>query len=1009
MNMDELIALLQSPDNSVRTQAESNLMTVSDEDASHVLQSLINVALNSAEKPLTERQFALLSMRKLITFYWSPAFESYRNTATLDLLTKQYVRDSLLQLSLNDSQDTKIKKSASYCIVQISAVDFPDEWPKLLEELYGAITNFHSLSAISLLNEIYDDVISEEMFFEGGIGLETLQIIFQLLSSDASTIEAKLAAINLFHATLLQMSTVDSHTTQEKRKEMVRNCVPICLDTLRTLLEGLADINSALPLQLKGSIYKSLEFIKNKFPTQLFPSQFVEYFKIQAVRDLVALQINQDSFADDTVVEAFNECAIHVIELISSIEITEYGTEDQHAILKALLSLSRLDANTKESWTTDFNDFVSKETGLAASFTIRDQVADYLGTPTGAQSQTMFENILQLVSDILSSNADPTTIESSLFLLQSVLAEDTDFSVSSPQTLVQLISALIGPQTINTHNDSILRSRIILTIPKILDVFMDSLPNIKQLTKDLLLKTLQDALSSTDELIFCSTLIAFTYYVYFAELPSVLGSESCRELQEAVLGIVNHVASEAEEDTNGLLIEVLNHVISCNVASTDFKLLQKELTAMLSISSKDPSNIEVSVESQECLEKLLDNINTERYNKFISICLPSFVNIIKGNQPLKYKYNPLLSLILEFVRIFMKKKPTNGMLPRNFSEGIIALLVDILERSEEDETLQLATAAFSHLLNNTDPTIVIQHLTVVIKVLKRLLSMFVSDTAAQNVGTLIVTLFNKYSKELTNLIPDILESAIYRLIDAKNVTTQENLISLICYVTCCDPLQMVNFLFKFSESERRDIPSLMFNKWFETFEIVRGERKIKDNIIALSKIFFLSDFRLTYVKVNGDLLPYEGDRIITRSMAKEMPDRYTQIDVYSKIVKVFVTELQFRNKQPDAERLITSDIKHSDELAAAEGNDDDGWEDVDDVLDYEKLKEFVDDDDDREDSVGLGNDADEITGIDAVPQSATQLLTAFFKEAMTNNVNGFQEMYNALSESERTILSQCLL
>lgn len=1027
-DINQLIHLAQSADNNERNNAESTLLNACDSDASSVLNALMTVAVNSAgDQPLASRQFALLTVRKLITFYWSPAFESYRNTSSLNEESKNYIRDSLLKLCLDSEQDKKISNSASYCIVQIAAVDFPDQWPQLLEQLYAGIINNHSLNAMSVFNEIYDDVISEEMFFEGGIGTETLNIVSQLLSNPNSSLDAKTAAMKLFNASLLQMSTVTSNASNE-RKLFVQEVVPKSLEALLQLLQTYINVFDQSALQLKSKIYENLTLVKNDFPKKLFSHQAVISFKQQSISDLATLKdwsLTQDQ-EDESLWEAFNETTIQTLEFLSSISNHgSFAEEENTAILQSMLTLSCLDNATRLSWEDNPNEFVSKETGLTASYTIRDQVAEYLGNLSGLTLQNTFETILEFINVNMSSN-NSKLMESALYMLQAVLVEDEDeegLKLPAVQEFERFIDAIFNYQL--QSNDVTLSMRIILTIPKVLDIFMGSLPDVKGMTKNYLSKSVELAINvmnqNNDRLIMSAILIAFTYYAYFAELPSVLGNDLCLEVQTNLLNVVNHVAEDAEEDTNGLLIEVLNNIISANTPETDFKVVRQQFTSVLSISAKDPSNIQIVVESQDCLEKLLANINTERYTAFIELCLPSFIHIIQGTEATGYKYSPLLSLILEFITVFMKKKPTDGPLPAKFAEYIWEPLIRVLKTSVEDETLQLATDAFTYLIHNTETNAIVGQLPTIVDILDRLLSIDVTDSAAMNVGSLIVTICNKFSNEISGLIPQILKAAVTRLIQVKNVSTQENLVSLLCFLMYNDPLQTLNFLFQVSDEENRNVVQLIFNKWFETFEIVRGERRIKDNVLALSKLFFLSDLRLSEIMVNNELIPYDGDLIITRSMAKNMPDRYTQVSVYTKIVKLFCHELEFRTRQPDTEQLITNDIKKMGEENAGnqgeegEGDgDDEDWEDVDDVLDYEKLKEFVDDDEDdayeeEEEADQEQSEAQEITGIANVPQSLVQLLTEFFREVMTKNANDFQNIYNSLNETEKATLTQQLV
>lgn len=1006
MSITDLIQAAQSADKSIRETAESQLLQSCDANASEVLTSLINVALDG-NIHLSSRQFALLSLRKFITFYWSPGFESYRNTSQVNEADKNKIREGLLQLCLNDNQDTRIRNGASYCIVQISAVDFPDQWPQLLEVLYKSIAESHSLSALALLNEIYDDIISEEMFYEGGIGSETLRIILGLLSNQESNIQAKIAATNLLKAALLQMSALES-TSHKKRKEFVTEVIPNILSVLSGLFsDWYQDINKPERLALKSKVYEALVLIKNDFPKKFIPFEAADLIKAQLDQDMHLLQcfyqqVLLPDHTDSLSLDGFNECGINMIELLIALS-------NKHQIsaqeMEAIIYDCVLHDSIKESWVDDFNVFISKETGLAATYTVRDEAAEFLTSLSDSNLTFAFERILNSISIALQNN-DGNLLESGLYLLQCILSNEDDLHMDDPKSIVELVSALFNFSTV----DMVLRGRIVLVTPKILDKFMDVIPDIKQLTQNILSESIESALKSGDDLIRSCTLIAFTYFTYFAELPSVLGNELCGRIQENMLNIINTVSENAEEDTNSLLMETLNHVIDCNITDiTDQQLLKGEFTLVLSISGKDPSNIQIVVESQECLEKLLEGINTQSYTQYIEMCLPSFVHIIQGNKVLSYKYSPLLTLILEFVTVFMKKKPSDGLLPNSVSEYIFETLVDVLQVSTEDETLQLATDAFSYLIFNTEISVMVPRLETIVRILDRLLSINISDTAAMNVGTLIVTIFSKFSQEIQSLIPNILDGAVSRLIKAQNISTQQNLISLLCFLTCSDPQQTINLLFDLSSTKEQNTIQPIFNKWFEAFEVIRGEKKIKENIIALSKVYFLQDPRVAALTVNGDLVPYDGDLIITRSMAKSMPDKYTQISAYAKIVKLFISELGFQGKQPDPNEYTklatdeTSGLANSEDINDGDNSENDDWEDVDDVLDYDKLREFVDDEDPAE----FGDDDnDEITGLGDIQQSITELLIEFFKSVTAKNTNNFQDIYNTLSESEKACLTE---
>lgn len=1009
----QLINEAQSADDVVRRGAEAQLLELSDRDASLVFLSFMKVASDSQEL-LSSRQFALISLRKLITMYWSPGFESYRACSNLKEEAKETVREYLLKLCLNDQEISKVISAAAYCVVQISAVDFPDQWPKLLTVLYDGILNKHSLSAMSLLSEIYDDVMSEEMFFEEGIGLETIRIVFQIVRDPNTNLEAKLAGFNLFHACLQQILTVDLNSAP-KRKEMAVECAKEALTVWGEHLQSHSITEHSLQLQIKGRIYEDLSLMKNELSRKLIPDALYVPFKELVLIDLetagkIYLSISQ-GFVEGYRLDDLNECAIHIIEFLTATCHFTMDSADVERIITALGDLCCLDNDTVNLWLEDFNSYISMESGLTASYSIRDQASELLTSMDGQNYSLVCQHILYKVSHLNEWKQEWKFQESFLFLVQAAALNESLPSGNFINEIREVLSFL-GSMLCSEDVVSFVSSRIILLLPKILEKYMDLLDDVRILTSHLLTKSAELALATNDDIIKASVLIAFTYCSNFAELSSVLGQEVCEITQKRVLGLIARISEDAEDDTDGVLMEVLNNVIDCNTPGVpNNEIVQTEFSLVLKISAKDPANIQIVVESQECLEKLLENLDIDHYKNYVETWLPSFMKSIEGSAQTKYAYSPLLSLVLQFLTTFLKKKPTDYQLPTIMCNLTFEPLRQILLNSEDDETIQLATEAFSYFLYNTDPTVVAPHLEAIVAILDRLLSFDVSDAAAMYVGSLIVTVFTRFSTEIENMMPIILRAAANRLIQAKHLSTSQNLLSVFCFLTSVDPRQTVDFLFglHLDNTEHNALYSIV-SIWLESFESIRGERRTKENVIALIKLYLLHDKRLMEMQVNDEIIPYEGEQIITRSMAKKMPDRYSKVSVYTKIIKLFVAELNFQDKQPDPERFITSDMaKEGNNGNSNNDTDSDGeWEDVDDVLNYEKLQEYVD----ESDQDGEGSDSDDFfaSAIDEYSNASVRdILVSFFKEIAANNTGGFRDIYNSLTEVEKKILSENLV
>lgn len=1006
-NVAQLVIQAQSADKKEREAAESSLLQFSAQEPESMFLSLIDIACNSY--PLTSRQFSLLFLRRLVTMYWSAGFESYVGPPGVGSRGKSIVRESLLRLSLDDSQDIKIKNSSSYCVVQISAVDFPDEWPDLLIRIYEAIVEHYSLNAMSLLTEIFDDVVSEEMFFQGGIGWQTIQIVSQVLTSSTSSVESKSAALDLYHACVLQLESPEATSTIERKHaiaEHIKQMLGLFIQLLQFYQSSQDEIQPTL-LKLKASIYENLGLLKSNFSKQFFPEEEKNILKGLVLKDLHAISniyYRSLNNTDDKDIDSLDECAIHIIVFLSSLHELVFSQTETPVLLDSLTKVCCLTDTQTSDWDSCFNIFVTKETGLAASYSARDESFQFFNNLTG----TNYTNLLAfLTQNVHASGIDDWKYQESLIYLMEAAVNNDEEIANDFQPVLQTLDAF-SELLASSETNEFVKVRVILILPKILEKFMDSLEDIKLLVKKFLFQTFTLVSVPTKDILKVASLISFTYYSSFAELDSVLGTETYQQLKEAVLKVINEIYEDAEDDTPALLLETLNQVIGSTsnsevIASVRFD----ELQLILKISAKDPSNIQVVLEAQECLQNLLENVSLEVYLKYAEMAIPSFVDVLKSSNSSGFEYSPILSLSLELLTVFMKKKPINGTLPPRITDFVFQPLSETLVGSQDDEVLQLTTDIYSFLINNSENSQIAPHLNIILSVLEKLLSINTSDSAAMNVGSLIIAIFCKLSDQLQETIPTILEAAAKRLVQVHNIATAENLIFVFCYLTSTNPSQTVDFLSSLVlDSEGNSALKLILPKWLESFEIIRGEKRIKENILALSKLFFLNDERISSIIVNGDLIPYDGDLVITRSMSKRMPEKYTQISAYEKIVKLFVAELSFQGNQPGLEKYIPHDLKKYDDQAvnAANDGDDDDWEDVNDVLEYEKLQEYVDDESDLED-----DEEGDVIGIQELHQSTRELLTQFFREAAAKNVSGFQEIYNHLNDDEKRVLTENLV
>ncbi|AET38308.1 karyopherin KAP114 Ecym_2594 [Eremothecium cymbalariae DBVPG len=1003
MDLSELILHAQSPVKDQRESAETALLSLCSSDPGSVFVSLINIASDPSAE-VASKQFCLVSIRKLITMYWNAGFESYCGPPGVNEGAKEVVRENLLKLVLGDSQNSKIVSASSYCIVQIAAVDFPDEWPSLLDTVYDAITYDYSANALSLLHEIFDDVVSEEMFFQGGIGWKTVQIVFSLLSNTSSSFGIKDAAMKLYHSCLLQLLSPHALESDENRSQIAQHVN----ETLHIFLQLLGNHNLADPsnelLDLKAHTYENLTLLKTQFPKKLFPDDLKGSFKTVALKDLDTLGKYYSQIlasVDEALLQSVDESAINIIGFLSSLHECELEGPEVNNLLESLVQLCSLPMHQADDLTNDLNSFVSKETGVSGVYTIRDEVFQFLSDMIGTNYRNIFQTLLEQAGSVM--HLDWEKQESMLYLLQSCQGNTEEFEVNS-QGLVELLLRLQNIlESQNIH--CLVWSRLSITIAKILEKFVCKLENIKLIVKEFIFKTLTIASSSPNSTMKAGSLISYKCYSSFVALGSVLGVEDCEKLERQVLDIINDIYAEVDDDTPGFLLEVLSGVIASNPESTNKSLKASELEFVLKLSTSDPYSVQVVVEAQDCLSSLLQKVRSDDYIYYAELCIPSFVSVLRADGTHGFAYTPLVSLSLELLTVFLKKNPSDGFLPQSVVEYVFEPLTSLIMSSEDDELLQLSTEAFAFLLANSKKDDISSHLQTAIMILERLLASDTSYSASSKVGSLLLSVLTKFADQIQDIMPKLLEAAARRLVQVNNIHTVENLILVFCHLTSVDVKQTVDFLSSLIlDSDGHSALQLIIPKWLDSFEIIRGEKKIKENIVALSKLFFLNDSRVANILVNGDLIPYDGDLIITRSMAKSLPDKYTRISAYEKIIKLMVTELMFQYNQPDPDKYMSSQseklTKTNQDNKSNSGNadHDDDWEDIDDVLEYEKLQEYIEGSD-------IDDDDDDLLIMNNIQETTSELLSQFFKEAVIKDISGFKDIYTRLNEQEKRCLS----
>ncbi|KAG5417994.1 hypothetical protein I9W82_004322 [Candida metapsilosis] len=970
----QLIVNQTSPDNIVRKSAELEFNEVVKSNPSEATYLILEASLNNSI-PIDVRQSCLLHLKRLVPQFWSLGFPSFIGP-TIDQELKKVIRSKLLELVLS-SENSKIRNGAAYAIVQIASVDYPDEWPDLINQLYHAASNLNNevamLGGLQVLTDLIDDLITEEQFWNGGVGLGINSHLNQILQNSGIGIKVKIQALRLYENVLAVFESPEAFANEDRKQTVIQQ-VNATLEILLNLIKS--DGTNLTQLDFKSTLFKVIGSVIGHFH-QRISTELKQSFLVATVQNLHLLAPVYNNVAVNTfdapvaseldAQEVINALTYNLFNTIASIQhdvsISEVASIEQ--FYRDAVTCSALSREKLEEYEEDINAYVSDVTGLSVDILSRDAILDLWGELNEKDTREICDLIVKSFSN------DERLLEAELYTLEGLLSNDTQLPEVELSTLLSLIK----------YDSKIVTSRCILLLPKYFENFMEK--EAQRVFANILVFA-----EKADPLIRVSTLVSCSYFQQVIEFSTLDHS-----LQLIIFKLVYSLLEECEEDGLPVLLEAITSGISINHTYAAKEQIVQGISVIdmiFKIAFKDPANVQLISDSSDCLTELLQNIDTQDY---INACEKSLPFIFEVMDKSNGEYTPHLYLSLELLSIILKSAP--GELPPTIFEYTYPILQSVLLKSSDDQVLQSGGEVFDELICKASSSFVnykdasgVPGLESMMQIVSKFLSPQLSDSAANRCGLIVASLVSEFQDYLSpQLLIQILEATVNRLVIAKETITIENLIMVFCKLVLKSPEDTINFLSSMVVNQKSGL-EVVLPIWFDSYEVTRGFEQIKQNSLALARIFTLGDARISNLVVNGEIIPYDGDLIITRSMAKSMPDRYTQISAPLKILKLLVGELQFQCQQPGAD-----DFAQGDNVQAQD--DEEGWEDMDDigVPNFAKLKSYVDDNHKER----------------ADDDSLKTLLVEFFRECTSKNLGGFSHYYEELNDKEKKLVGECLI
>ncbi|CCH44347.1 Importin subunit beta-5 [Wickerhamomyces ciferrii] len=966
----DVLHRIQLPDNATRKHAENELAEIVRSNPSQAAVTLIKLSATSSFN-VAARQSALLNLKRIVPLFWSAGFESFVGPA-INQNAKSLIRDTLINLVTSD-KDSKIRNGASYAVVQISAVDFPDEWPDLLDVLYSKMTSLDPiavLGGLSLLQELFDDLVTEELFFEGGVGNATITECMNLLTNEHAGDKIKTAAANLYKSCLLQLQS-PAVTEDPNKKAALEQHFGQIVTLLTVLLQNhILNIHS---VTLRTTLYSIAYILNTEFPQKLFPKEAKLALQQETINDvissskvyveLVVLE-NEDKYTENNDPEintsiALSNLLIEQFQFLGSLGKLQVSNSPVEYFLDSVLASSFVPLELEDNWVEDFNEFVTEETGVSPTYLVRNAVYDYVSELGKTDANYIYQWLVNKLLQFDKSD-DWRSKEALLYVLGGLMENENDIKSETP-----LGDVLNGIASLLQDNEILVRVRVLLTIPDFLKMFEKSLNSsefgIKSIVESLKIIALDQ--SSILKTSFLISLLSYNSFLKFESIPI--------KTQEDLYTLIESLLEEARDDTSPLLAEVLKLVQK--IQKTNIRSLR----ILMQLAQKDPGNIQLVLDIEEALEDLFEDLDLDTYVKFVGSTIEDIKTAIGALGP---DYSALLVMLLQTLNIFIYSCPEN--IPRELFPIYNHIISTVLLNTNDEQVLQVGAEGFTSLINKSSSEYF--ELEIVLKILEKYFNPEISDSGALFLGSFVVAVLKRFENQIQNVLPNVLSAVTNRLITAKEISTIEDLLSVLCYMIEIDLEHTMEFL------QNLEIQKV-FNIWFNNFQTLRGE-KIEENVHALGKLFSSQvEFNFT---VDGDeYFDPNSDIIITRSMKHKQ--QYQQVSVPFKIIKLLVFELGTQSLTHDQELGESHGHDHDhgdqDDDEVAEDIGEDGWEDLDDIGgDFDKLKSYIDDDD-----RGHGDSNNELKGY----------LIQFFKNSASQNIHNFREIYEQLTEEEKLILT----
>lgn len=1074
--MDDLVRLLkdtQRPEEGPRKQAELDLKAAWSNPAFPGL--LITIA-GDATTPTEIRQSALSVLRQFIVRNWTSDSilgddddddedTSGQPPVTIDEPTRLQLRSALLELATRDDTDRRVKAAASFAVNKIASVDYPEQWPDLLQNLLniirsGAEQQVHG--ALRVLADLVDEGLGEMQFFMAA--REIVEVLYGVAIDAERKPILRALAVSIFCSSFDVMDMVKEEHLREVKgfaQEALQGWLPFFHTIMKTQLPLNEPVTSGDGQQsqswnglvaLKLQCVRTLLKIKTVFSSLLLPESPIffreTWEELVLLKDAYAsLYLEQDSQSrledadklpytlDFLILEELdflNQCIRappvqkQLNEELAASGVAAHDTPWMVQLMGLLIDYARITREEEDMWNIDMSLYLAEEASLTVNYAARTACGDLLiklGEWLGQRAiEGLFARTRDLFDPASPASNDWRAKESSLYLFTMLSGDLMDCNKTIPDDICNAYLQLVGV-AINSADEPLLQSRGFLAAGLLAETYPLSLT---YLDSAILAVT-----KAESEIVQAACIKSIEGFLKAENVPADAGVPRPLDRQVQVLQAINAWLGDRDipdledsEDLLATLCETLRRAICLNPHIIVQNPEVPSIDLLFLIARNGANDFQVTYVVNETFEWIVSALSDPaNYAALCARVIPTLNGFFTFSDMTKDE--PLITMATELVAVLVQ----NGTepLPAGFVGQLLPKLHKLLMVSDEGEVLRPGAEALKYMLSHDHQQVFEWHdeqgnngLVVCLQIIDRLLGADVEDNSASEVGGLAAELVEKAGHQRLGdgMLQRLLQAVAIRLSTAQTAPFIQSLILVFARLCLTAAGEVVEFLATLTVGNENGL-AVVLSKWLDNSMNFAGYDEIRQNVIALSKLYDLNDPRIAQTQVKGDLLPQTQAGIMTRSRAKQTPitdfftvppkdpDQYSIISAQLKIMKLLIEELEAAQGQSGAASLEAGGSAGATAAAEATGTkinagddedtDGDDWEDEDDEL-LESLGMS------KTDLYAYGNGNGGLMARSRDDETQAYL-TEFFLRAAREDTSGFKGWYDQLAAGEQQKLN----